>query len=518
VDGEWVDGLDASGCADALAGSRAALVAAELEQVRLVAHWCDLHSGPTKPASVPGERMVACGGDGTPRVSEVAAGELGLLLQVSTGSARWMMRDVLDLRYRHPRLWEVVQAGVVRFFQARLVVRATRTAGLDLAQAQAVDARVAPYLGNVTWGRLESLAEAAVISADPEAAEQRRIDAEMRRFVRTGRSSEYSTKTIYARARAGDAVFFYAMCDRITQILKLQGCPEVTCHAGTVVHPADAAEQEMDVLRSLAIGILATPARALELLAWAERHEPDADQAEPEPEHEPDRPGQLVDLSTVPAGALVPPATLFVHMTLDQFEQRCRDAVDVADVGVVTVEQAVDLLGHCKVSLQPVVDLNESPAVDGYHVQGRVRRIVELRNPVEVFPWGTLPSSRADKDHITPYVPLDEGGPPGQTTPDNLAPLGRYHHRLKTHTGWSYQQTSPGVFYWRSPHGHWARVDASGSHYLGTHTPPEVRAHDSPPNQPASLRAYGPAVQSRGEQQLRHLVAGWAGLRLQAGS
>ena len=315
----------------------------------------------------------------------------------------------------------------------------------------------------------------------------------MRRFVRTGRSSEYGTKTIYARARAGDAIFFYAMCDRIAQILKLQGCPEVTCHAGSVVHPADAAEREMDVLRSLAIGILATPARALELLAWAEQHKPG------------EEPARVVDPSSVPAGALTPPATLFVHMSLDQFEQRCRDAVDVADLEVVTVEQAVDLLGHCKVSLQPVVDLNASPAVDGHRVAGRIRQIVELRNPVEVFPWGTLSSRKADKDHIEPYVPPDEGGPPGQTTPDNLGPLGRYHHRLKTHAGWSYQQTTPGVFHWRSPHGHWVRVDAHGSHYLGKQTPPEVREPD-PPDTRHDRPDTTPAAESPGEQQPRRLL------------
>jgi hypothetical protein len=266
-----------------------------------------------------------------------------------------------------------------------------------------------------------------------------------------------------------------------------------------VVHPADAAEQEMDVLRSLAIGILATPARALELLAWAEQHQPDDEQpTEPhlQPHPRPER---------VPAGALSPAATLHVHMSVEQFEQRCRDAVDVAGVGAVTIEQAVDLLGHCKVSLQPVVDLNESPAVDVHQVAGRIREIVELRNPVEVFPWGTLYSRRADKDHITAYLPVEKGGPPGQTTPDNLGPLGRYHHRLKTHGGWSYSQTSPGEFYWRSPHGHWARVDAHGSRYLGKHPPTDVREPDRPEN------AF--AAESPGERQLCAVLveAGWPG-------
>ena len=39
-----------------------------------------------------------------------------------------------------------------------------------------------------------------------------------------------------------------------------------------------------------------------------------------------------------------------------------------------------------------------------------------------------------------PYVPLDEGGPPGQTTPANLACLCRRHHRAKTFAGWRYRR------------------------------------------------------------------------------
>jgi hypothetical protein len=100
-------------------------------------------------------------------------------------------------------------------------------------------------------------------------------------------------------------------------------------------------------------------------------------------------------------------------------------------------------------------------------VHGRVREVVELRHPIEVFPHGTLSSRRADKDHRVPYLPPGKDGPPGQTTPGNLGPLARCHHRLKTFGGWRYLQPTPGVYLWRSPHGHWARVDPTGSHYLG---------------------------------------------------
>src|SRR3954453_3613256 len=299
MDSEWVTDLDGTGCADALVSSQAGLVAAEVAQVRLVAHWCDLWSGPTRGESgesgtgvavVPGmERSVCVGADGTSRVGEFGAGELGVLLGMTSTGARGLrgvVRGVRELRRRHPRLWDAVLDGVVRFFAARHVVRVAHGAGLSLGLARVVDERVAPYLGRVPWGRMVALVEAAVIEADPEGAEQRWLAAEMARFVRTGRSSEFGTKTIYARARAGDAIFFFAMCDRIAQILKLRGDLAVAGRAD--LHPADAAEREMDVLRSEAIGILATPARALALLAWAERHTHTNDDApEPEPEPEP---------------------------------------------------------------------------------------------------------------------------------------------------------------------------------------------------------------------------------------
>jgi hypothetical protein len=118
-----------------------------------------------------------------------------------------------------------------------------------------------------------------------------------------------------------------------------------------------------------------------------------------------------------------------------------------------------------------VIDLNGVPSVDGYEVSGLVRETVELRHPVEVFPLGTLSSRAADQDHTVPYVPPDRGGPPRQTTPDNRGPLGRHHHRLKTHGGWRCTQPERGVFLWRSPHGHWARVDPTGTHYLGKSRP-----------------------------------------------
>jgi hypothetical protein len=131
----------------------------------------------------------------------------------------------------------------------------------------------------------------------------------------------------------------------------------------------------------------------------------------------------------------------------------------------------------------PVVDLHESWAVDSYQPPSRIREHVALRYPVEVFPHGTLRSRCADTDHVVPYDPL---GPPGQTSTTHLAPLARGHHRVKTHgRGWVHRQPVPGVHYWRTPHGHWARVDHHGTRLLGRQlpTPDQVLLDDtaSPP-------------------------------------
>ncbi len=73
-----------------------------------------------------------------------------------------------------------------------------------------------------------------------------------------------------------------------------------------------------------------------------------------------------------------------------------------------------------------------------------------------------------DQDHTKPYIPPDDGGPPGQTSLDNLGPLTRRHHRIKTHRRWQVKQPFNGIFVWRSPHGRYYLVDHTGTHKLGT--------------------------------------------------
>ena len=81
--------------------------------------------------------------------------------------------------------------------------------------------------------------------------------------MRLGRTSEHGLKLIIARATAGDAIWFKATIDRIADILARQGDTD-----------------PVEVRRSKALGILAQPAEALQLLCQDQGDKWD-DEAEP---------------------------------------------------------------------------------------------------------------------------------------------------------------------------------------------------------------------------------------------
>ena len=241
--------LDAAGTLAAAEANEHTLITAEIRRLQIAAHWADLHPGDSVPESrLPGtEHPVRLGGEGTPTVGDFAAAELGCVLRISDGAAARLIGDALDLRHRLPLVWAAAQAGQVPAYQARAIAKATRH--LTLEQAASVDARIAPSLGAVSWGRMQTLLEAAIYEADPDGAEQQAAAAAQERFVRLGRNSEHGLKLIIARAAAGDAIWFKATIDRIADILAKQGDTD-----------------PIEVRRSKAIGILAQPAQALQLL------------------------------------------------------------------------------------------------------------------------------------------------------------------------------------------------------------------------------------------------------------
>ena len=100
-----------------------------------------------------------------------------------------------------------------------------------------------------------------------------------------------------------------------------------------------------------------------------------------------------------------------------------------------------------RVTVRPVLDLNENLTTDSYETTPLQKEQAWLTHPCCVFPGCTRPSRGKDTDHITAH-------PFGRTESRNLAPLCRFHHRIKTHAGWTYTRTGPRTFQWVSPMGH----------------------------------------------------------------
>jgi hypothetical protein len=294
-------------------------------------------------------------------------------------------------------VWAAVLAGQLPAYQARHIATATRH--LTAEQTGVVDARIAPSLGAVSFGRLQTLLEAAICEADPDGVEQQAAAAAQQRFVRLGRGSEHGLKLIIARAATGDAIWFKATIDRIADILTRHGD-----------------DDPVDVRRSKAIGILAQPAEALRLLCqhqddtWDGSAEPAGLAAEPaqdktDRDHgpaeedadaaaEPDRSSDtgLVEdqpLESDPAsdGAthrslrITPPpfdpnqarprAIVYVHLS-EAALTAGSGVARVEDVGPVLLGRLHMLLGdRCSISLKPVIDLPAGRIpLDCYEVPG----------------------------------------------------------------------------------------------------------------------------------------------------
>ncbi len=109
------------------------------------------------------------------------------------------------------------------------------------------------------------------------------------------------------------------------------------------------------------------------------------------------------------------------------------------------------------VVVKPVIDLAEHISVNSYEVPDRLAEQAVLRDGTCVFPWCTRPATTCDCDHVIPH---SRGG---STCSCNTAPLCRRHHRLKTHTTWTYTVLEPGSYLWSSPHGYQFLRDHQGT-------------------------------------------------------
>ncbi|NEA34126.1 DUF222 domain-containing protein [Streptomyces sp. SID13031] len=177
--------------------------------------------------------------------------------------------------------------------------------------------------------------------------------------------------------------------------------------------------------------------------------------------------------------------TLYVHLT-DQTLLAGEGVTRVERYGPVFTTRLEELLGHDRIIVKPVIDLNDDRvSVNAYEIPDRIRERVKLIHPVEQFPYGPAETTNStDLDHIQPYD-FKDTGPPGQTSITNLTPLRRYSHRVKTLGGWKVRRLDDGALEWITKHGLRFRVDHKGTHRITG--PPSVAWSPRPPWQrPAS--------------------------------
>jgi Domain of unknown function (DUF222) len=453
---ERVENLDAEQTLDRLAETQQSANRALARQLALAAHWADLHAVLDTPTTTPGgERLVRLGGDGTPEVAEFSAAEFGAILGVSDSTANHLVADALDLRHRFPMLWDLVQAGAVKVWVARKAADRTRKLSKDAAGK--VDQKVARVAGRLSWGRLRNLLDAAMLAADPPKALSDAEQAAAEAGVWVSPDAEHGYGSMFVKAAAGDLLAFDQALDLIARALKILGDP------GTP-----------DQRRAKAVGILANPQAAQDLVARAEQTRRAAIEAAAARRAGNPEQADEIESRVDRRPCVFGPATLYYHLckeTLDAILSGAPFAgagvVRVEDIGPVILDQVREWLQHSNVTIRPVLDLPGMPAIDRYEVPDRMSEAIGLEKPADYFPFGTSLSRHQDNEHTKTYVPMNNGGPPGQTAGSKMGKMTRHHHRVKTHGRWKVIQPGSGVWIWRSPHGQCFLVDRTGTTALG---------------------------------------------------
>ena len=526
-------GIELASVSDALAAldhATGMVCAGEIAQIMAIAALCDLHRVDESKLVEGCERWVPGGADGTPTIGEFIAAEIGAMLGVSPASAMTRIARVLNVRHRHPVLWAAVVAGGMRFYEAARVADACAVAGLSAEACRWLDQQCAIALRLQPWARVRGKIDAWIPMADPALAAERAAKAAEARNVGVGRIVDGHCD-LWGRVDAADGIAFDQALNTIAATLtdgQPAGQPGDAAPCGDVVR----AHMSRDHRRAAAVGVLARQAlgqaelpRAAEIIVRIDATTAPAAVDAPADlavvDATADAVGALACGDVVageitmfpdgrphPAGAgafargdkVAEGATLTdgdrSHLgiaaeggaasrrALPGAATACpggsvrgetsfvaglvlSPVAEVQGWGAVLTSQLGSLLDGCKVTVRPVVDTRRLPEARGYEIPDSMRLAVTERWPVDAFPYGTTRSNACDVDHSKPY------GDGGLTEVDNLAPLERFGHRVRTHGGWKLEQSEPGRLTWRSPHGYTYAVTPAGTLRIGRPPPSE---------------------------------------------
>ena len=341
------------------------------------------------------------------RVWEFAAAELAGAWDIHPLAAQRMMAHAIDLSLRLPHAWDAAISGDFPVWVAHRLAKATKD--LPVRLARLVDHELSEDYGVLSPGRLLGAAEGHIAAVLPADLDERAEAARKQHMVHASRPKDGSA-AVFARMDAVDAARLFESCDAIADLLDASN--------------GDQAHLTKDQLRAKALGILADPQAALDLL-----HGRDP------------RRGKAV---------------VYAHVTPEMLADGRCGISRVEDLGPHTQAMLRDLLGHDHITLKPVIDLADDVSSDAYEVPAALAERIHLIKPADIYPWAESTSRKVDLDHTLPW-------PRGRTEIANIGKLVRRHHRIKTHAGWNVDQLPGNRFLWRSPHGRYFIVDNRGT-------------------------------------------------------
>ena len=404
---------------------------AEVHKLRIAYQWaiahpaldaCETPSGPALPAVLTAPETL--GGAGTPAVAAFTPEPLAVALGCSPASASTLLADALDLHHRLPLLWDQAQAQTVAVWKARRV--ATRTRHLSFDAARWVDRQLAGRASRLGAAALDRVvAEAAARCDGKDQADQEALARLSWDVVLVHPDPLHYTGTSELHA-SGDT-------------LDLTRFHDVVCAEAEALGALGDTD-DLGVRKAKALGVIADAQARLDLTTLV--HAPD--------------PGAHEQARRQALGRREAKVRLYLHASLADVVAGDTGATGSAEgLGPVSLDLVRDWAGRSRVTVQPVLHVatDDRWSVDRHDPPPRMADEVRLRDESCVFPWCGRAARQCDLDHRAPFEDPGDGGPPGQTSPQSLAPLCRRHHRAKTAGSWSYERVDPGTYLWTGPAG-----------------------------------------------------------------
>jgi hypothetical protein len=363
--------LDASAVLDAVVERRRAADQAEADLLALAVHWGDLHPvtdehpAATVPTQRAGGLAAALGprffdpaplaGDGTPAVAEYASEELAAALGLSHTAGLSLVAEAVELCYRLPRLWGLVQDGMLQAWKARQVAKATTMLSRDAVAF--VDRHLAVTGRHNRLPVLNPVIHEARLRCDTDQALAVEQNALNHRGVWLDHRESTATTLLTARMDTLDALDLDAT---------------VTDLAGVLGRLGD--DRHLDIRRASALGMLAHPQRALDLATGTY--------------------SECRGEARAGAGLNGSRGTLYLHVTLADLaldgDETGIGSGQVETLGSASLTLLHDWLQRLSgVSIRPVLDAARTDAVDAHDPPAWMREAVILRDRHCVFPGCT---------------------------------------------------------------------------------------------------------------------------------